>query len=164
MRAFEGVFTFPLLSMRDASGTRTVSKRAHEACHVTAIFKEMWRSGGSKAHFFLASQGRRLRPARPCASRPARPRFPDLTWFCYHIFEFRHKGSGTEQWRRDRGAGGRAGGALEQELTDLLLIFCPARVCGLRWGSARRQDARGWAMMARASTAWATGAAAGTEG
>ena len=45
--------------------------------------------GGQKAHFFLASQGRRLRPARPCASRPARPRFPDLTWFCSHIFEFR---------------------------------------------------------------------------
>ena len=45
----------------------------------------------------------------------------------------------------------------------MLLTFCPARVCGLRWGSAGRQDARGWAMMARASTAWATGAAAGTD-
>ena len=30
----------------------------------------------------------------------------------------------------------------------MLLTFCPARVCGLRWGSAGRQDARGWAMMA----------------
>ena len=89
--------------VRDASGT--VSKRVHEACHVTAIFKEMWRSGGSKAHFFLASQGRRLRPARPCASRPARPRFPDLTWFCSHIFEFRHKNPTipialVDMWRR----------------------------------------------------------------
>ena len=80
--------------MRDASGTRTVSKRAHEACHVTAILRNFqgnvtfW--GAQKAQFFLASQGRRLRPARPCASRPARPRFPDLTWFCSHIFEFRH--------------------------------------------------------------------------
>ena len=73
----------------------SILKRAHEACHLTAIFTQFSQGnvafwGAQKAQFFLASQGRRLRPARPCASRPARPRFPDLIWFCSHIFEFRH--------------------------------------------------------------------------
>ena len=36
----------------------------------------------SKTQKFLASQGRRLRPARPCASRPARPGFHCSACFC----------------------------------------------------------------------------------
>ena len=59
MRAFAGVFTFPLLSMRDASGT--VYKRAHEACHVTAIFTQFSRKcgvlGGSKSSIFSGLAG-----------------------------------------------------------------------------------------------------------
>ena len=64
VRAFAGVFTFPLLSMRDASGTvytRERMKHAMCGCDVTAIFTQFSRKcgvlGGSKSSIFPGLAG-----------------------------------------------------------------------------------------------------------